>query len=67
MTGQGTRGRWGYQPQPSIKNYELWLEWQAHQLDTPDWWEELTTIPGSGRYKEVGPWKICASFNIPAV
>ena len=31
----GTRDRWGYLPKPSIKNYELWLDWQAHQLHTP--------------------------------
>ena len=40
MTGQGTRGRHGYPLELLIKNYELWLEWQAHQLDTPHWWEE---------------------------
>ena len=30
----------------SIRDIETWLDWQAHQLDTPCWWMELTTIPG---------------------
>ena len=37
--------RMGYLLEPSIKNYEMWLDWQACQLDTPHWWAELTTIP----------------------
>ena len=66
MTDWGTRGRWGYPPEPSIKNYELWLDWWAHQLDTPDWWEELTAIPEGGDLKKLA-WKVCTCFNIPAV
>ena len=38
--------RWeGYLPEPSIRNIEVWLDWQAHQLDMPHWWVELTAIP----------------------
>ena len=37
--------RMGYLPEPSIRNYEIWLDWQACQLDTPHWWAEFTTIP----------------------
>ena len=66
MTGWGTRGRWGHPPEPSIKNYDLWLEWQACQLDIPHWWEELTAIPEAGDIKKLA-WKIHASFNVPAV
>ena len=66
MTSQDTRDRWGFLPEPSIKNYELWLEWQAHQLDTPHWLVELTTIPGAGDIKKLA-WKIHTSFNIQAV
>ena len=66
MTCQGTIDRPGYPPEPSIKNYELWLGWQAHQLYTPHWWEELTAIPEVGDLKELAQ-KICASFDIPAV
>ena len=58
--------RMGYPPEPSIKNYEIWLDWQAHQLDTPQWWAGLTAIS-----KVEGPRRlsqnICPSFLIPAV
>ena len=55
-----------YPPEPSIKDSETWLDWQAHQLDMPCWWMELTAIPGVE-----DPWKltqkIWASFSIPVV
>ena len=31
------RGGRGYLPEPSIRNVEVWLDWQAHQMDTPHW------------------------------
>ena len=66
MTGQGRRGRQGYPPEPSIENYELCLGWQACQLDTPYWWEELTAIPEAGDVKMLAQ-KIHVSFDVPAV
>ena len=52
--------------EPSILDIETWLDWQAHQLSTPCWWEELRAIPG---VKD--PWKLAckiwASFSIPEV
>ena len=65
-TSSGTHSRQGYLPELSIKNYELWLEWQVHQLDTPHWWEELTALPEAGDIKKL-PQKICTSFDVPAV
>ena len=47
----------------SIKNYEKWLEWQAWQLDTPHWWEELTTIPDVEDIWRLAQ-KIWASFEL---
>ena len=35
-----------YPQEPSIVDVETWLDWQAHQLDMPYWWMELTAIPG---------------------
>ena len=62
----GARDKQGSLPEPSIDNYKMWLEWQAHQLDTPNWWEELTTMPNAGDPKMLA-WKICASFEIPGI
>ena len=65
MTSKGMRGRQGYLPEPLIKNHDLWLGWQAHQLDTPHWWEELTTILEAGNVKMLAQ-KIWISFDTPA-
>ena len=56
----------GYPSEPSIRNYEIWLDLQAHQLDTPHWWMELTAIP---EVEDLGrlAWKICTSFLNPVV
>ena len=62
----GTRDRQGSPPQPSINNYELWLEWQACQVDMPNWWKELAAIPNMGDPKRLA-WKIYATFNVPWV
>ena len=66
MTVWGARDRQSSPPEQSINNYEMWLEWQAHQLDTPDWREKLTTIPNTGDPRKLTQ-KICASFKIPEV
>ena len=58
--------RMGSLLEPSIKNYEMWLDWQAHQLDTPHWWAELTAISKVEDPRKLAQ-KICTSFLIPAV
>ena len=62
----GARDRWGSPPELLIYNYEMWLEWQAHQMDMPDWWNELVTIPNVGDPKMLAQ-NICASFEVPQV
>ena len=57
--------RESYLPEPSIKDIETWLDWQACQLDTPCWWMELTAIPGMEDPLKLN-WKIWASL-IPEV
>ena len=32
--------------EPSVDDIETWLEFQARQLGTPTWWEELGAVPG---------------------
>ena len=52
--------------EPSIIDVETWLDWQAHQLDMPCWWMELTAIPGVEDLQKLTQ-KIQASFLIPEV
>ena len=52
--------------QPSTDDLEMWLEFQAGQLGTPMWWEELGAVPGiQDQHKFT--WKIRASFYVPEV
>ena len=48
--------------EPSIDDLEMWLEFQAGQLSTPTWWEELGAMPGNEDQH-----KIRASFYVPEV
>ena len=49
--------------EPSVDDLETWLEFQAGQLGTPVWWEELGAVPGiEDRHKFVQ--KIRASFYV---
>ena len=41
----------------------MWLDWQACQVDTPNWWKELITIPNVGDAKRLA-WKFCTSFKV---
>ena len=52
--------------EPSVDDLETLLEFQAGQLGTPVWWEELAAVPGvKDRHKFVR--KIRASFYVPEV
>ena len=66
ITYPDIRNRLGYPPEPSIRNYEIWLDWQECQLDTPHWWVELTAIPKVEDPRRLAQ-KICTSFLILAV
>ena len=52
--------------EPAVDDLETWLEFQAGQLGTPAWLEELGAMPGiEDRHKFA--WKIRASFYVPEV
>ena len=55
-----------YPLEPSILDIKLWLDWQACQLSTPCWWENLRAIPGVKDLQKLTH-KIWASFSIPEV
>ena len=65
-TTWGTRDRQVSLPESSIDNNDMWLELWAPQLDTLNWWEELTTILNVGDPKKLAQ-KIHASCKIPGV
>ena len=52
--------------EPSVDDLETWLEFQAGQLGTPMWWEELAAVPDiEDRHKFAR--KIRASFYVPDI
>ena len=56
------RNRMGYLPEPSIRNYEIWLDWPACQLDTHTGGQNSLPYPGADPRRLA--WKICASFLV---
>ena len=58
--------RESYPSEPSIKDIETWLDWQACQLDMPCWWMELTAIPGWKTHGNL-PRRYGPPFLIPEV
>ena len=66
VTYLGFENRAGNLPEPFTKNYKVWLNWHACQLDPLHWWRELVAIPDVKDLRRLA-WKICASFLILAV
>ena len=56
----------GCLPDSSVGDLYTWLEFQAGQLGTPAWWEELGVIRGIKDWCKFAQ-KIRASFYIPEV
>ena len=57
---QGIEGGNDLAPEPSMENYEVWVEWQACWVEKPEWWEELVAIPNVEDHRKLA-WKILAS------
>ena len=53
----GEDPQWDYLPKPSLKDSAKWVEWRADQIDTPEWWPELSTVFSEQDTKEFA-WKI---------
>ena len=54
-------------PEPPAEDYERWIKCVGgHQVNTPDWWQELMEILGINDFQELGQ-KIRAFFEIPQV
>ena len=60
------KGEAGCSTEPSIDDLEMWLEFQAGQLGTPAWWEELGAMLGIQDQCKFAQ-KIRVSFYVPEV
>ena len=51
-------------PEPPVEDFESWVTWRAQVHDMPDWWQELTEVPGIEDHKKLA-WEVQASFELP--
>ena len=51
-------------PEPPVEDLESWVTWRAWVHDMPDWWQELTEVPGIDDHKKLA-WEVWASFELP--
>ena len=33
-------------PEPAVLKFANWVRWKVGKYDTPNWWAELSTVPG---------------------
>ena len=51
-------------PEPPVEDLESWVTWRVQVHDTPDWWQELTEVPGIDDHKKLAQ-EVQASFKLP--
>ena len=51
-------------PEPAVSDSAAWVMWKAKMCDTPDWWRELSTVPGEEDTRKLVR-QVRASFKLP--
>ena len=51
-------------PEPSVLKFTEWVRWKVGKCDTPNWWAELSTVPGEDKTRRLA-WEVRASFQLP--
>ena len=49
---------------PPIGELQRWVPWKAQMYETPDWWQELSVVPGVDNYEKLAC-EVWASFCLP--
>ena len=50
--------------EPAVLDLAGWVMWKAKMCDTPDWWRELSAVPGEEDTRKLAR-QVWASFQIP--
>ena len=50
--------------EPTILDFSLWVPWKAETCETPDWWMELSAVPGKEDARKLAR-EVRASFGLP--
>ena len=51
-------------PEPTILDFGLWVPSKAERCKTPEWWMELSTVPGKDDHRKLAR-EVRASFRLP--
>ena len=51
-------------PEPPVVEFSWWVPWKAERCETPEWWTELSTVPGKDDNRKLGR-EVRASFRLP--
>ena len=51
-------------PEPTIRDFSLWVPWKAERCETPEWWEELSAVLGKRDTRKLAR-EVRASFGLP--
>ena len=50
--------------EPTILDFNLWVPWKAERIENPDWWMELSAVPGKDDARKLAR-EVRASFGLP--
>ena len=50
--------------EPAVLEFSQWVPWKAGRCKTPEWWTELSTVPGREDYRKLAR-EVRASFRLP--
>ena len=51
-------------PEPAVSDSAEWVMWKAERCNTPNWWMELSTVPGVDDTQKLAR-QVRASFRLP--
>ena len=51
-------------PEPTVSDSVGWVVWKAEMCETPDWWRELSVVPGEEDTRKLVR-QVWASFQLP--
>ena len=51
-------------PEPLVLEFHLWVPWQAKKCGTPEWWPELSMVPGRDDARELAR-EVWVTFGLP--
>ena len=50
--------------EPAVLEFSQWVPWKAERCKTPEWWTELSTVPGTEDCRKLAR-EVQASFGLP--